>query len=900
MKNKRAGFTLVEILAAIVIISLIALIAIPVSSYLGNRTKGKLLVTKLELASSNSVLWAQDNKECFTGTSCGGISYVANSTTKTVITTSLDSLVVAGYMEYDENKKIFNPANQAQCIHNYLLEITYDKNKKTFSAKPTFKPEEAPSAYFSCDGTTTTTTKAGDEVTLTFDGNGGVGTLAKKTCQKSVACLIPTNSFIKEGNSFMGWASSINGEIQNENNDYIIISTDTTLYAQWLPNPYVLAFDGNSGSGMMAPKTCSHGVSCLISANAFKKTDYGFAGWSQSKSGPAEFADNASITITKDTTLYAQWVKVVHVVTFNTNGGSTPSPTSKSVTYGQTYGTLPTVTRSGYAFNGWYTGISGGSVITSGTVVSITANQTLYARWTVKNYTVTFNTNGGSTPSPTSKSVTYGQTYGTLPTVTRSGHTFKGWYTSTSGGTKITNTSTVSLASNQTLYAQWEILPSASFTVASGTLGSNSWYTTNIGLKITPSAGASGVSSFKYCITTATSCTPNTNGGKTALTVTLSTDSATNKACVAVTDGLGVTSAVKCSSSYKIDKAAPTTPQNAYLTYGSNYAYNGDWFNQTVYANYSPTGSTSVSGIAKYQISTDGSTWYDYNYNSSSSVYAMSATGTYTRYYRAVSNSGKVSGVYTRTAKIDKVAPTTPNNAYLTWGSNYAYTNNTWTKETIYANYTPSGSSDSNSGLAKYQISTNGSTWYDYSYNSSSSVYVMNTTGTHTRYYRAVDNAGNVSGTYTRTIKIDKDVPKIEMKYTGANANMKEVWNGSAKIFANGAVTNGTTLPSYGTFYTIYAVEGSSSAAYPTVASWQTASGGGKWQTKACSNGTQGIKRTNNGSGGWEDGYVGLGGTNTYYQYQYRYCNAIGTCSSQVTFEVWFSRYGEAGPKCTP
>lgn len=67
-------------------------------------------------------------------------------------------------------------------------------------------------------------------------------------------------------------------------------------------------------------------------------------------------------------------------VTFNPNGGSV-SPTTKTVNYGSTYGTLPTPTLSRYNFLGWYTAATGGNRITSGTTVSITANQTLYAHW---------------------------------------------------------------------------------------------------------------------------------------------------------------------------------------------------------------------------------------------------------------------------------------------------------------------------------------------------------------------------------------------------------------------------------------------------------------------------------------------------------------------------------------
>jgi uncharacterized repeat protein (TIGR02543 family) len=69
--------------------------------------------------------------------------------------------------------------------------------------------------------------------------------------------------------------------------------------------------------------------------------------------------------------------------------------------------------------------------------------------------TVTFNANGGNTPSPTSKVVINGSTYGTLATISRTGHTFNGWFTASSGGTQITSASTVTATANHTLFAQW-------------------------------------------------------------------------------------------------------------------------------------------------------------------------------------------------------------------------------------------------------------------------------------------------------------------------------------------------------------------------------------------------------------------------------------------------------------
>ena len=71
-----------------------------------------------------------------------------------------------------------------------------------------------------------------------------------------------------------------------------------------------------------------------------------------------------------------------------------------------------------------------------------------------KKYTVKFNANGG-TVSTSSKKVTKSKTYGTLPTAKRTNYSFGGWYTSKSGGSKISSGSTVNISSTQTLYAKW-------------------------------------------------------------------------------------------------------------------------------------------------------------------------------------------------------------------------------------------------------------------------------------------------------------------------------------------------------------------------------------------------------------------------------------------------------------
>lgn len=144
-------------------------------------------------------------------------------------------------------------------------------------------------------------------------------------------------------------------------------------------------------------------------------------------------------------------------VRLNANGGKV-SPASKVVTCGSTYGTLPTPTRTGYEFDGWYTRESSGTKVDKNTSVGTNPPTTLYAHWIAKKYTVTLDANGG-TVGMKSRTATYGSKYPALPAPTRKGYSFDGWYTQKTGGTKVDENTTVTTAANHTLYAHWHLTP---------------------------------------------------------------------------------------------------------------------------------------------------------------------------------------------------------------------------------------------------------------------------------------------------------------------------------------------------------------------------------------------------------------------------------------------------------
>lgn len=229
------------------------------------------------------------------------------------------------------------------------------------------------------------------------------------------------------------------------------------LSVQATTTTYKIKYKANGGSGSDKVDKVASGKQYTFRKNTtFSRTGYKLSKWNTKKDGKGtSYACGKKITVKKDYTVYAQWTPKTYTVSYHTNGGNAFTPISKTVTYASTYGTLPTPTRTGYNFAGWYTAPSGGTQISAGTKVTIASNHMIYAHWTPKSFTVSYNPNGGNAFSPASKTVTYASTYGALPTPSRTGYTFAGWYTAPSGGMQISAATMVTILTNQTLYAHW-------------------------------------------------------------------------------------------------------------------------------------------------------------------------------------------------------------------------------------------------------------------------------------------------------------------------------------------------------------------------------------------------------------------------------------------------------------
>ena len=190
------------------------------------------------------------------------------------------------------------------------------------------------------------------------------------------------------------------------------------------------------------------------------KTGNTFSGWYDSAEGGALIggAGDPYVPPNSNKTLYAQWIPITYTLTYDASGGSV-SPATKQIISGDTYGTLPTPTRPGYTFLGWFTTLDFTTQILSSSIYNVSDDSRIYAKWQGNGYVVTLYPNyplGGKLDGFYSQeSVTYGSPYGELPILNRPGYILDGWYDSVTGGTKILESTIYLLEADSDLYARW-------------------------------------------------------------------------------------------------------------------------------------------------------------------------------------------------------------------------------------------------------------------------------------------------------------------------------------------------------------------------------------------------------------------------------------------------------------
>ena len=388
------------------------------------------------------------NSYTYTGRNGVAVSYTTKcgfvSTTDTS-NYSLSNLSTNKFLIYDAQGGEVNPtyaSSSPSTLPTPTKEGYTFKNWNTKADGTGTASDAGTSKTFS--STTTLYAIWAQNVNVSFNANGGSAAEAISS-GAGINATLPSST--RANYWLVGWFDDLDegNKIGNAGASFTVPESDTTYYAHWSPILKV-NYDANGGTVGTESADYSGTALTLPAPTNGSKT---FEGWyTDSEGGTRIGTAGDSYVPGGNITLYAQWSENI-VVSFDGNEGTA---STNSLTYDRVHAiTLPGASRDGYQFSGWYDAASGGNKIgNEGASYSPADHITLYAHWTA--YTVTYNANGG-TVSPSSASGIV-----TLPSATRTGYSFNGWYTQASGGTKAGNGGdSYTPNADITLYAQWTV-----------------------------------------------------------------------------------------------------------------------------------------------------------------------------------------------------------------------------------------------------------------------------------------------------------------------------------------------------------------------------------------------------------------------------------------------------------
>ena len=409
---------------------------------------------------------------------------------------------------------------------------------------------------------------------------------------------------------------------------YVVLYFDEQYI--WYELEYRLDYNANGGTGT-APSRTYHFSGTNITAkpaNTFTREGYTFTGWNTAEDGSGtSYAAGASVTINKNTTLYAQWEENTFAVTINANGNGTVNPNGE-----QEVGTegleVEAKPADGYQLTEWTT--TGGAHVANSTntttTITATAVGTVTANFSAIIYTITYNLDGGTNHADNPTNYTIETPTITLQDPTRNGYTFGGWYNNSSfSGSPITTISQGS-TDNITLYAKWtEITSTVTVTTANeayGTLkfGSTTkdWGTTaSVGVTTTQNITATANNGYKFVrweltggaqssstLTDATiTLKGDGNGTEGTATAVFEEDLSTSY----VLKGGSAFGGTAWSTEYKLEKkSGQSTIDIAYVTFtlnSTNIGNSNDDFNFKIVK--------KGTDDTWYGLTADGSYWYN-------------------------------------------------------------------------------------------------------------------------------------------------------------------------------------------------------------------------------------------------------------------------------------------------
>lgn len=296
--------------------------------------------------------------------------------------------------------------------------------------------------------------------TVTFDANGGEGSMVSQSFTFDSERALSLNKFTRDGYTFAGWSTEAHPLSDDQSNAVYadgasvknLAAADgatVTLYAQWKRDTYTVTFNRNATDaiGAMDPEPVPTNEDWLVSGCGFTRAGYTFTAWNTKADGTGDsYEAGATVGALADkdatVTLYAQWSPISYTITCDANIPANASTadqltgimSEQKLTYGQSAAlTANTFLLPGYEFTGWNTEADGAGTPYSDQeqVIDLAtedgATVTLYAQWKPMIYTVQFVSNGSS-GSMDLQQMTFDQ-FASLSTnsFTNDGQIFIGW-----------------------------------------------------------------------------------------------------------------------------------------------------------------------------------------------------------------------------------------------------------------------------------------------------------------------------------------------------------------------------------------------------------------------------------------------------------------------------------------
>lgn len=301
-----------------------------------------------------------------------------------------------------------------------------------------------------------------------FSNDSTSGSMQEVKVKAGETVILPANTFVKTGYTFLGWSLTADGETVYYDQASVTVENHITLYAVWQDSSLSvnsITFSANSGTGADIVNNVADGDTYTIPSCNFHKEGFIFKGWSESADGQALYFAGDNIVITKDMVLYAVWEQesgtYIYSVKVLSNGG-TGSPIITEIENGGLY-KLPecNFSNTGYKFTGWSESMNGSTnIYQAGESVVISKDTIFYAIWvkdeTVTTYKVTINSNNGSSETIISEVLKGGRYSLPANNFSYPGYIFLGWSLSANGNADYQPGQTVIIEHDIEFYAVWQ------------------------------------------------------------------------------------------------------------------------------------------------------------------------------------------------------------------------------------------------------------------------------------------------------------------------------------------------------------------------------------------------------------------------------------------------------------